>query len=78
MHCFTRCLRLVGGWEDSLDLASRVSSILLSCAGWRCFSSPGQGRHNPLLLVAPQENILPAVVEAALAIDLEGISCDWL
>ena len=49
-----------------------------SCASWRCFSSPGQGRHSPLLLGAPQENIPPAVAEAALAIALEGISCDWL
>ena len=29
MHCFTSCWRLVEGREDSLDLASRVSSILL-------------------------------------------------
>ena len=41
-----------------------------------CFSSPGQSRHSPLLLGAPQENIPLAVAEAALAIVLEGISCE--
>ena len=49
-----------------------------SFASLRCFSSPGQGRHSILLLGAPQENILLAVAEAALAIALEGISCHWL
>ena len=33
-------------------------------------------RHSPLLLGAPQENIPLAVAEAALAIVLEGISCE--
>ena len=40
--------------------------------------SPGQGCHSPLLLGASQKNIIPAVAEAALAIALEGIFCDWL
>ena len=49
-----------------------------SCASWRCFSSPGQGHHSPILLGAPKENIPLAVAEAALTIAMEGISCDWL
>ena len=42
----------------------------------RFFSSPGQSRHSPFLLGASQENIPLAVAEAALAIVLEGISCE--
>ena len=46
MHCFTSCWRLVDGREDSLDLASRVSSILLELCELEVFllSWPGQSQ----------------------------------
>ena len=69
MHCFTSCWRLVDRLEDSLNLAIRVSSILLELCKL-------EGRL--LLLGATQENIPHAVAEAALAIALEGISDEWL
>ena len=71
-----------GGWwmggRTSWTSPAGCPASCWSCASRRCFSSPGQGRHSPLLLGAPKENIPPAVVEAALAIALEGFSCDWL
>ena len=58
------------GQEDSLDLASRLFSILLELCEVEVFllSWPGPSHGN----------ILRAAPEAALAIALEGISCDWL
>ena len=71
MHCFTSCWRLVEQREDSLDIASRVSSCW-SCASWRCFSPPRHGSYTPLLTGAPPENIPPAIAEAALPIALKS------
>ena len=73
MQCFTSCWRLVDWRKDSLDLASRVSSILLELCKLEVFLLSW---HSPLLLGVPQENVPLPVAEAALAIALEGISCE--
>ena len=73
MQCFISCSRLVD-WQK--DLASRVSSILMELCELEVFLLSWPGRHSLLLLGAPQENIPLAVAEAALAIVLEGISCE--
>ena len=78
MHCFTSWCSLWDRHRTAWTSPAGCPLSYWSCASWRCFSSPGQGRHSPLLLGAPQENIPPTVAEAALAIALEGISCDWL
>ena len=69
------------GQEDNLNLASRLSSILLELCEVEVFllSWPGPS-HITVLFSSdlPGKNILPAAAEAALAIALEGISCDWL
>ena len=76
MQCLTSCWRLVDWSKDSLDLASRVSSMLLKLCELEVFLLSWPGPSQSFSPGSSQENISPAVAEAALAIAFEGISFD--
>ena len=78
MHCFTSCWRLVDGREDSLDLASRVSSILLELGELEVFLLSWPGPSQSSSPGSSPGKYSSDLAEASLAIALEGISCDWL
>ena len=78
MHCFTSCWRLVDGQENSLDLASRVSSILLELSELELFLLSWPGPSQSCSPGSSPGKYSSCRSRSSLAIALEGISCYWL